>query len=185
MLQQLPSFCRERGKANGQKPQRQRNRQGNLSEKGWFILRKICKHPMDGVRYTKPVRAVDDIKFLTVEEQQRFLDTAKRLHSCNQYALILETGLRTGELIRLAWDAIDREKRTLTVNKTLEYRYKQGVWRAGPPKTQHSCRTIPLTNRAYVILQPIKAARSRQHQNNHRPLFPCDGRFVIQSSAAI
>ena len=28
----------------------------------------IPKHPMDGVRYTKPVRAVDDIHFLTVEE---------------------------------------------------------------------------------------------------------------------
>jgi hypothetical protein len=32
----------------------------------------ISKHPMDGVRYTKTVRAVDDIKFLTVEEQQKF-----------------------------------------------------------------------------------------------------------------
>lgn len=67
--------------------------------------------------------------------------------------------MRTGELIGLTWDAIDWEKRTLTVNKTLEYRYKQGVWRAGPPKTQHSYRTIPLTNRAYVILQSIKVAR--------------------------
>ena len=28
----------------------------------------IAKHPMDGVRYTKPVRAVDDIKCLTVEK---------------------------------------------------------------------------------------------------------------------
>ena len=119
----------------------------------------IPKHPMDGVRYTKPVRAVDDIKFLTVEEQQIFLDTAKRSHNYNQYALILETGLRTGELIGLTWDAIDWEKRTLTVNKTLEYRHKQSVWRAGPPKTQHSYRTIPLTNRAYTILQSIKAAR--------------------------
>ena len=32
----------------------------------------IPKHPMDGVRYTKPVRAVNDIKFLTVEEQELF-----------------------------------------------------------------------------------------------------------------
>ena len=28
----------------------------------------LTKHPMDGVRYTKPVRAVNDIKFLTVED---------------------------------------------------------------------------------------------------------------------
>ncbi len=113
----------------------------------------IAKHPMDGVRYTKPVRAPSDIKFLTVDEQQKFMEAAKRSHNYAQYALILDTGLRTGEMIGLTWDAIDWEKRTLTVNKTLEYRHKEGYWRAGPPKTQQSYRTIPLTNRAYDILK--------------------------------
>lgn len=103
----------------------------------------IVKHPMNGVRYTKPVRAVDDIKYLTVEEQRKFLETAKRSHNYFQYALILETGLRTGELIGLTWDAIDWKKRTLTINKTLEYRHKQGCWRAGPPKTKQSYRADP------------------------------------------
>ncbi len=79
----------------------------------------IAKHPMDGVRFTKPVRAPDDIKFLTRDEQRVFLETAKRSRNYNQYALILETGLRTGEMIGLTWDAIDFEKRTLTINKTL------------------------------------------------------------------
>ena len=79
----------------------------------------IAKHPMDGVRFTKPVRATDDIKFLTRDEQRVFLETAKRSRNYNQYALILETGLRTGEMIGLTWDAIDFEKRTLTINKTL------------------------------------------------------------------
>ena len=115
----------------------------------------IIKHPMNGVRYTKPVLAKDDIKFLTREEQRIFLQAAKRSHNYNQYALILETGLRTSELIGLTWDAIDFEKRTLTVNKTLEYRHKQGYWRAGPPKTPQSYRTIPLTERAYNILKEI------------------------------
>ena len=117
----------------------------------------ISRHPMDGVRYTKPVRAVDDIHFLTVEEQARFLETAAHSHNYYQYALILETGLRTGELIGLTWDAIDFEKRTLTVNKTMEFRYKQAAWRAGPPKTPQSYRTIPLTNRALEILETVKA----------------------------
>lgn len=115
----------------------------------------IAKHPMDGVRFTKPVRATDDIKFLTRDEQRVFLETAKQSHNYNQYALIFETGLRTGEMIGLTWDAIDFEKRTLTVNKTLEYRHKQHFWRAGPPKTQQSYRTIPLTDRAYEILKGI------------------------------
>ncbi len=117
----------------------------------------ISKHPMDGVKYTKPVRAASDIKFLTVEEQKKFLQTAKRSHNYYQYALLLETGLRTGELIGLTWDVINWEKRTLTVNKTLEYRHKQGYWRAGPPKTQQSYRTIPLTNAAYEILKQVYA----------------------------
>lgn len=115
----------------------------------------IAKHPMDGVRFTKPVRATDDIKFLTRDEQRVFLETAKRSRNYNQYALILETGLRTGEMIGLTWDAIDFEKRTLTVNKTLEFRHGEKYWRAGPPKTQHSYRTIPLTDRAYEILKGI------------------------------
>ena len=113
----------------------------------------ITKHPMDGVRYTKPVRAANDIKFLTVEEQEIFLEAAKRSHNYRQYVLLLETGLRTSELIGLTWDAIDWKKRTLTVNKTMEYRHKEGYWRAGPPKTATSYRTIPLTNRAYDVLK--------------------------------
>ena len=117
----------------------------------------IVRHPMNGVRYTKPVRAVNDIKYLTLEEQEKFMEVAKRSHNYYQYALLLETGLRTGELVGLTWDAIDWKKRTLTVNKTLEYRHKQGYWRAGPPKTQQSYRTIPLTNKAYEILEKVYA----------------------------
>ena len=125
----------------------------------------IAKHPMNGVRYTKPVRSVDDIKYLTVEEQQRFLEVAKRSHNYFQFALILETGLRTGELIGLTWDAIDWKKRTLTVNKTLEYRHKQGDWRAGPPKTKQSYRTIPLTNQAYEILEQVASCRNNRKES--------------------
>ena len=125
----------------------------------------IYKHPMDGVRYTKPVRAADDIHFLTREEQRKFLEAARRSHNYNQYALILETGLRTGEMIGLPWDAIDFENRTLTVNKTLEFRHKQHFWRAGPPKTQQSYRTIPLTDRAFEILKGMKAGCSERKES--------------------
>lgn len=115
----------------------------------------IQKHPLDGVRYTKPVKAACEHRCLTVEEQKKFLEVAKTSHNYRQYALILETGLRTGELIGLTWDAVDLKNRTLTVNKTMEFRHKQQYWRAGPPKTPTSYRTIPLTNRAYNILKEI------------------------------
>ena len=94
-----------------------------------------------------------------------FLETAKRSRNYNQYALILETGLRTGEMIGLTWDAIDFKKRTPTVNKTLEFRHGEQYWRAGPPKTQHSYRTIPLTDRAYEILKGIWDSRPEQKES--------------------
>ena len=125
----------------------------------------IAKHPMDGVRFTKPLRAVNDIKYLTVEEQERFLEVAKRSHNYRQYALLLETGLRTAELIGLTWDSIDWKKHTLTVNKSLEYRHSEGYWRAGPPKTKKSYRTIPLTNKAYSILKSCYDERKSRKES--------------------
>ncbi len=122
----------------------------------------ISKHPMDGVRYTKPVKAASDHRVLSIEEQRKFLEVAKTSHNYYQYALILETGLRTGEMIGLTWDAVDMVNKTLTVNKALEFRHKQQVWRAGPPKTQSSYRTIPLTNRAYNLLLELRELRKSQ-----------------------
>ena len=127
----------------------------------------IQKHPMNGVKYTKPVPSTDDVRFLTIEEQQKFLETARRSHNYFQYALLLETGLRTGEMIGLTWDAIDWEKRTLTVDKTLEYRYSVGEWKAGSPKTKQSYRTIPLTDCAYHILEQVAATRSTRKQSSN------------------
>lgn len=146
----------------------------------------ISKHPMDGVRYTKPVRAPSDHRVLTVEEQARFLETAQSSHNYRQYALILETGLRTGELIGLTWDAIDWEARTLTVNKTLEFRHNQHTWRAGPPKTQTSYRTIPLTNRAYSILQELYSVReTRKMSEELSQALTCTDRRTGQSASLV
>ena len=124
----------------------------------------ITKHPMDGIKFTKPIRAKNDIHFLTIEEQALFLKAAQRSHNYRQYALILETGLRTGELIGLTFDNIDWENHTLSVTKTLEYRHGNGYWRAGPPKTKTSYRTIPLTDRAYEILKSCYDERNFRYE---------------------
>lgn len=87
----------------------------------------IGKHPMNGVRYTKPVRAVDDIKYLTV---------------------------------------VNWKKHTLTISKSLEYRHSQGYWRAGPPKTKKSYRTIPLTDMAYSVLKSCYDERNSRKESD-------------------
>ena len=117
--------------------------------------RVIPKHPMDGINYSFPAKAKDDIKVMTIDEHRKFLEVAENSHNYRQYALILETGLRAGEMIGLTWDNVNFEKRTLTVEKTLEYIRENGTWEAGPPKTIAGYRTIPLTDCAYTILKEV------------------------------
>lgn len=71
---------------------------------------------------------------LTIDEQRKFLMAATGQSYENQYKFTLQTGLRTGELVGLKWDDIDFGKRTVTISRTMEYRYKVGEWRVGPPK---------------------------------------------------
>lgn len=122
----------------------------------------IPRHPMDGMVFSKLVRAAKEVHFLTREEQSRFLEAAKHSHNYAQYLLLLDTGLRTSEMIGLTWDSIDWEKHTLTVDKCLEYRFSTHAWRAGPLKSKSSYRTIPLTDRSYAVLQELYANRQKR-----------------------
>ena len=47
----------------------------------------------------------------------------------------------------------------------MEFRYKQDEWRAGPPKTESSYRTIPLTDTAYDILREIYDTREYRNES--------------------
>lgn len=105
---------------------------------------------------------------LTVEIQQRFLEGAKGKSYENQYRFVLQTGLRTGELIGLKWSDIDFEKRTLTINRSMEYRYSVGEWRIGEPKSKSGYRTIPLTEEAIRIL------KLQKEKNNEIGVIPIE-----------
>lgn len=98
---------------------------------------------------------------LTIDEQRKFLMAATGQSYENQYKFVLQTGLRTGELVGLKWSDIDFGKRTVTISKTMEYRYKVGEWRVGPPKSKSGYRTIPLTDEAIRILKDQKEKNSK------------------------
>ncbi|MDO5817323.1 MAG: site-specific integrase [Eubacteriales bacterium] len=103
-----------------------------------------------------------DIKeALTIEIQKKFLEGATGQSYENQYRFILQTGLRTGELVGLKWEDIDFEKKTLTISRSMEFRYKVGEWRVGPPKSKSGYRTIPLTDEAIRILKAQKEKNSK------------------------
>ena len=98
---------------------------------------------------------------LTIDEQRKFLMAAAGQSYENQYKFVLQTGLRTGELVGLKWSDIDFGKRTVTISRTMEYRYKVGEWRVGPPKSKSGYRTIPLTDEAIRILKDQKEKNSK------------------------
>ena len=98
---------------------------------------------------------------LTIDVQRKFLEHIKGNSYENQYRFVLQTGLRTGELIGLKWSDIDFKKRILKVERSMEYRYKVGEWRVGEPKSKSGYRTIPLTNEAIRILKEQKRKNSK------------------------
>lgn len=71
--------------------------------------------------------------------------------------LMLETGLRVGELLALKWSSIDISKRRLRVTATIQDLGNglRGVYQ-NSPKSQSSVRTIPLTQTALDILRKLE-----------------------------
>jgi integrase len=110
------------------------------------------------VKSPKPIEK--KTRVLTKAEQEKFLDAAKGTPYQYQFEFILQTGLRCGELIGLKWEDIDFEKRTITIQRTMEFRYAYGEWLVGPPKSKSGYRTIPMTQKAYDILQYKYAERN-------------------------
>lgn len=98
----------------------------------------------------------DKKETLTIDDQRRFLAAAKGQSYEYQYRFALQTGLRTGELVGLKWEDINFERKTLTIERSMEFRYKVGEWRVGPPKSKSGYRTIPLTDEAICILKAQK-----------------------------
>lgn len=93
---------------------------------------------------------------LTIDVQKKFLEQATGQSYENQFRFVLQTGLRTGELVGLKWKDVDFESRTVKIQRSMEYRHSVGVWRVGEPKSKSGYRTIPLTDEAVRILMAQK-----------------------------
>ena len=102
----------------------------------------IAKNPVTkSVKYdigkeSKEARA------LTIEEQKKFLEIAKNTSNYNQFAFILQTGLRTGELIGLRWSDVDFENKLIHVREAVHH-LPNGQPEITSTKTEAGIRTIP------------------------------------------
>lgn len=97
---------------------------------------------------------------LTMQEQKEFLEAAKKSVYCNEYAFVLQTGLRVGELTALRWSDVDFKNNSIHVQRNASYR-KGGVFVFDNPKTESGIRDIPLTEEALRILRDQKEKNSK------------------------
>lgn len=108
-----------------------------------------------------PKHRKKSVRVLTIEEQEAFLEVAKKSSYCRQYQFILQTGLRIGELIGLKWEDINFEKKTISVQRSVKFHTREN-FTVSEPKSMAGYRIIPLTDSAYNILKEIKNERKKE-----------------------
>lgn len=96
-------------------------------------------------------------------EIDQIKDLLKRSENFDTYNAVIHfqlyTGMRIGETLALTWDDIDFEKRTININKTINY--VKGEFKIGPPKTDNSYRILGMNNTVYNLLQQIKEEQDK------------------------
>lgn len=88
---------------------------------------------------------------LTIKEQELFIKYISETKDCYRwkpiFTIMINTGLRIGELTGLRWDDVDFENNTISINHTLVY-YNHKVngcyFSVNTPKTKAGYRTIPM-----------------------------------------
>ena len=116
----------------------------------------IMKNPCNGMVKSDIGKPTQKKEALTLEQQKRFVKGIVGNTYEYQYKFLLQTGLRTGELVGLKWSDIDFDNRTLTISRSMEYRHATGEWRIGEPKSKSGYRSIPLTDEAIDMLRKQK-----------------------------
>ncbi len=92
---------------------------------------------------------------MTKEQQALFMEYAKESYLYNFFAVMLRTGMRSGELKGLKYTDIDKKENVIHVQRTLKYIEGQG-YLEDTPKTRTSTRDIPLTEDILALLENQK-----------------------------
>lgn len=103
-------------------------------------------------------------RFLSVEEQQRFLQEIEYNWYREMFYIMFLTGMRIGEVGGLKWEDIDWKKKCINIHRSLSCQYENGVktMRLTKPKTHNSYRSIPFMGEAEEMLISQKAKQDKQ-----------------------
>lgn len=115
-----------------------------------------------GDKIKRPRQCEKQIESFTHSEQYKIERFVFQQHRINRFGILISlyTGLRIGELLALTWDDVNFSRNLLSVNKSCyDGKNEQGryVRIVSSPKTEMSCRTIPLPKPIVKILRKMKA----------------------------
>ncbi len=101
-----------------------------------------------------PKRSKQNAKSMTIEQAQAFIEASKRESRGLVYRLMLETGMRTEEVLGLQWRDVDFRTGKLKIERALVFPKEKGQsWYFADPKTESSIRSIDLSGRILVELK--------------------------------
>ena len=112
---------------------------------------------------TVTIFTLEEIEKFKAEAFSTFKDGKRKYQQAAAYILMLNTGLRTGELLGLLNSDIDLENKTLTVRQGVkEIVNRDGIGKTamkikvGKPKSAASKRTVPLNRTAMDMIEDLR-----------------------------
>lgn len=77
------------------------------------------------------------------------------------------------DFVQVSLQDLSGVTQTSKIERTMEYRYKVGEWRVGPPKSKSDYRTIPFTDEAIRILE------NQRSKNKSLKLVPIEWKDIV------
>ena len=118
-------------------------------------------------------------RFLSVNEQNLFLQTVENNWYKEMFYIMFLTGMRIGEVGGLKWSDVDFENECIHINHSLSCNYEKGVKKMclTTPKTYNSYRKIPFMGEAKEMF----LAQKKKQDKIKRELgkrYRCEGEFA-------
>lgn len=125
------------------------------------IIKNPCK-ALKQLKRDKPLIKENKHRALTEQETKLFFKEAEKRHSyyINDFLLMVNSGIRVGEMAALYYSDIDKKKGFIYIRHTITRNEEGGYIIGDSAKTKSGIRDIPLTNQLYdIIKEQVKLNR--------------------------
>lgn len=121
------------------------------------VGRALTSNPVDLIQLTQPGKKAEKRRALEAHEQQWLWETPHRAQPAAIICML--SGLRRGELAALTWGDVNLDRRTITVDKTVEYPPGE------PPRLRHLTKSVSGMRTVDIPQKLADYMRAMDHSN--------------------